>query len=117
MDLKQITHADNVRLSDDGRAVRILDQSRLPNETVHRSFPPGGTSTRLSPSSGVGPAIGIFAGYALYVLVSRAGETFVGPFVAECRKHQLFNASWAHGGELKHMLTGCWKPSPCPAPT
>ena len=35
MDLKQITHADNVRLSDDGRAVRILDQSRLPNETVY----------------------------------------------------------------------------------
>ena len=34
MDLKQITHADNVRLSDDNHAVRILDQSRLPSETV-----------------------------------------------------------------------------------
>ena len=34
MELTQITHVDNVRLSNDGRAVRILDQSRLPNETV-----------------------------------------------------------------------------------
>ena len=35
MELKRITHAENVRLSDSGRAVRILDQSRLPNETVY----------------------------------------------------------------------------------
>lgn len=35
MELKQITHVENVRLSDDGRAVRILDQSRLPMKTVY----------------------------------------------------------------------------------
>ena len=35
MELKQVTHIDNVRLSDDGRAVRILDQSLLPNETIY----------------------------------------------------------------------------------
>ena len=35
MELEQVTHVDNVRLSDDGRAVRILDQSLLPNQTVY----------------------------------------------------------------------------------
>ena len=30
-----MTHTDNVCLTPDGTAVRILDQSRLPNETIY----------------------------------------------------------------------------------
>ena len=73
MDLKQITHADNVRLSDDGRAVRILDQSRLPNETVYLELSSPEELYEAIASLRVrgAPAIGIFAGYALYVLALR----------------------------------------------
>ena len=64
MDLKQITHADNVRLSDDGHAVRILDQSRLPNETVYLELSSPEELYEAIASLRVrgAPAIGIFAG-------------------------------------------------------
>ena len=107
MDLKQITHADNVRLSDDGRAVRILDQSRLPNETVYLelSSPEDLYEALASLRVRGAPAIGIFAGYALYVLALQSRETQVGPFVAECRKHRDYlNASRPTAVNLKHML-------------
>ena len=107
MDLKQITHADNVRLSDDGRAVRILDQSRLPNETVYLelSSPEALYEAIASLRVRGAPAIGIFAGYALYVLALQSRETQVGPFVAECRKHRDYlNASRPPAVHLKHML-------------
>ena len=107
MDLKQITHADNVRLSDDGRAVRILDQSRLPNETVYLELSSPEELYEAIASLRVrgAPAIGIFAGYALYVLALQSRETQVGPFVAECRKHRDYlNASRPTAVNLKHML-------------
>lgn len=107
MDLKQITHADNVRLSDDGHAVRILDQSRLPNETVYLelSSPEALYEAIASLRVRGAPAIGIFAGYALYVLALQSRETQVGPFVAECRKHRDYlNASRPTAVNLKHML-------------
>ena len=70
MDLKQITHADNVRLSDDGRAVRILDQSRLPNETVYLELSTPEELYEAIASLRVrgAPAIGICAAYCMYVL-------------------------------------------------
>ena len=73
MELKQVTHIDNVRLSDDGRAVRILDQSLLPNETIYLELQ---TPEELYEAIATlrvrgAPAIGIFAGYALYVWPSR----------------------------------------------
>ena len=49
MELKQVTHIDNVRLSDDGRAVRILDQSLLPNETIYLELQTPTTSTAPAP--------------------------------------------------------------------
>ena len=107
MDLKQITHADNVRLSDDGRAVRILDQSRLPNETVYLELSSPEELYEAIASLRVrgAPAIGIFAGYALYVLALQSRETQVGPFVAECRKlRDYLNASRPTAVNLKHML-------------
>ena len=33
MSIESVTHVDNVKLSEDGRAVVIIDQSLLPNET------------------------------------------------------------------------------------
>ena len=77
MELKRITHAENVRLSDSGRAVRILDQSRLPNETVYLELSQAEDLYEAIASLRVrgAPAIGIFAGYALYVLALQSQET------------------------------------------
>lgn len=83
MELKRITHAENVRLSDSGRAVRILDQSRLPNETVYLELSQAEDLYEAIASLRVrgAPAIGIFAGYALYVLALQSQETQYGPFL------------------------------------
>ena len=32
-EIKKVTHIDNVRLSDDGKSVVIIDQTQLPNRT------------------------------------------------------------------------------------
>ena len=34
-DIQRVTHMDNVRLSDDGTAVIIVDQTQLPNRLVY----------------------------------------------------------------------------------
>ena len=77
MELKQVTHIDNVRLSDDGRAVRILDQSLLPNETIYLELQtPEALYEAIATLRVRGaPAIGIFAGYALYVLALQTKAT------------------------------------------
>ncbi|MDO4517182.1 MAG: S-methyl-5-thioribose-1-phosphate isomerase [Bacillota bacterium] len=107
MELTQITHIDNVRLSDDGRAVRILDQSRLPNETVYLELSRAEDLYEAIHSLRVrgAPAIGIFAGYAMYVLARQTGASHFGDFISECRRHHDYlNASRPTAVNLKHML-------------
>ncbi len=69
-DLKQVTHIDNVRLSDDGQAVVILDQTQLPGSTEYLTLrtPEELYEAIFQLRVRGAPAIGIFAGYALYVL-------------------------------------------------
>lgn len=107
MELKQVTHIDNVRLSDDGRAVRILDQSLLPNETIYLEL-----QTREELYEAIAtlrvrgaPAIGIFAGYALYVLALQTKTTSYADFLAECQKNRDYlNSSRPTAVNLRHML-------------
>ena len=107
MELKRITHAENVRLSDSGRAVRILDQSRLPNETVYLELSQAEDLYEAIASLRVrgAPAIGIFAGYALYVLALQSQETQYGPFLDACRRNRDYlNSSRPTAVNLRHML-------------
>ena len=107
MELTQITHIDNVRLSDDGRAVRILDQSRLPNETVYLELSRAEDLYEAIHSLRVrgAPAIGIFAGYAMYVLGRQTKAAQFGDFIQECRRHHAYlNSSRPTAVNLKHML-------------
>jgi len=78
----------NVRLSDDGASVIILDQTLLPNETKY---------LKLSEASDLfeaiyllrvrgAPAIGIFAAYALYVLARQIGTDDYEDFRTEVMK-------------------------------
>ena len=107
MELKQVTHIDNVRLSDDGRAVRILDQSLLPNETIYLELQ---TPEELYEAIATlrvrgAPAIGIFAGYALYVLALQTKATSYADFLAECPKNRDYlNSSRPTAVNLRHML-------------
>ena len=107
MELKQVTHIDNVRLSDDGRAVRILDQSLLPNETIYLELQ---TPEELYEAIATlrvrgAPAIGIFAGYALYVLALQSKTTSYADFLAECQKNRDYlNSSRPTAVNLRHML-------------
>ena len=107
MELKQVTHIDNVRLSDDGRAVRILDQSLLPNETIYLELQtPEELYEAISTLRVRGaPAIGIFAGYALYVLALQTKTTSYAAFLAECQKNRDYlNSSRPTAVNLRHML-------------
>lgn len=107
MELKQVTHIDNVRLSDDGRAVRILDQSLLPSETIYLELQ---TPEELYEAIATlrvrgAPAIGIFAGYALYVLALQTKATSYADFLAECQKNRDYlNSSRPTAVNLRHML-------------
>lgn len=69
-ELRKVTHIDNVRLGDDKNSVVIIDQSKLPNETVYLSL-----STPMAMYDAIkslkirgAPAIGIFSAYCIYVL-------------------------------------------------
>ena len=107
MELKQVTHIDNVRLSDDGRAVRILDQSLLPNETIYLELQtPEALYEAIATLRVRGaPAIGIFAGYALYVLALQTKATNYADFLAECQKNRDYlNSSRPTAVNLRHML-------------
>lgn len=107
MELTQITHIDNVRLSDDDRSVRILDQSRLPNETVYLELSQAEDLYEAIHALRVrgAPAIGIFAGYAMYVLARQTKAAQFGDFIQECRRHHAYlNSSRPTAVNLKHML-------------
>ncbi len=98
---------DHVRLSEDGRSLVILDQTRLPNEQVYLTL-----NTREELYEAIkelrvrgAPAIGIFAGFAMYVLCLRyPKENFLRRFREDAEylnssRPTAVNLSWA----LKRM--------------
>ena len=100
-------HTENVRLSDSGQAVRILDQSLLPNETIYLELQtPEALYEAIATLRVRGaPAIGIFAGYALYVLALQTKATSYADFLAECQKNRDYlNSSRPTAVNLRHML-------------
>ena len=66
---------DNVRLSDDGLAVRIIDQTLLPGRTEYLELRGRDELWEAIYSLRVrgAPAIGVFAGYAMYALAASSG--------------------------------------------
>lgn len=97
----------SVRLSDDGRAVRILDQSLLPGETVwlELSQPQALYEAIASLRVRGAPAIGIFAAYAMYVLALQSKASHYAPFLEDCRKiRDYLLTSRPTAVNLRHML-------------
>lgn len=105
--LNSVTHIDNVRLADHGKAVRILDQTLLPSETryLELSAPEELYEAIYSLRVRGAPAIGIFAAYAMAVLAGQCACTQYPEFLAECcRIHDYLNAARPTAVNLRHML-------------
>ncbi|MBP6162119.1 MAG: S-methyl-5-thioribose-1-phosphate isomerase [Clostridia bacterium] len=111
MSIREIKHLDSVRLSKRGNSVVIIDQTRLPNETVYLDLKdPEDLYEAIHQLRVRGaPAIGIFAGYALYCLALQSTAEDYPAFMEEVRTQAAYlnssrptavNLSWA----LKRMV-------------
>ncbi|MDO4329189.1 MAG: S-methyl-5-thioribose-1-phosphate isomerase [Lachnospiraceae bacterium] len=104
--LREITHIDNVKLSDDGRSVVIIDQTKLPNQTEYLTL---GTAKDLYDAifelkvRGA-PAIGICAAFGMYVLAQTIDTEDYDAFSRKFREYKDYlnssrptavNLSWA----------------------
>ncbi len=120
--ITSVTHIDNIRLSDDETAVVIIDQTQLPNRTVYLTL---NTPEQLFDAirdlkvRGA-PAIGICAGYALYVLAQQIHADNKDGFLSELRSHADYlnssrptavNLSWA----LKRMVSAAEQEADIPS--
>ena len=67
---------DHVRLSADERELIILDQTQLPNRQIYLSLRTREELYRAIKELQIrgAPAIGIFAGFAMYVLAQQYGK-------------------------------------------
>lgn len=86
----------NVRLSDDNKSVIILDQTQLPNRTVFLSLSSITDMTNAIAQLKVrgAPAIGICAGYSLYVLAQALDATDYSTFLTQLQaRADILNAS------------------------
>lgn len=85
----------NIRLSEDGRKVIILDQTRLPNEQIYMELGEPEECFEAIRALRVrgAPAIGIFAGYAMYVLSSSIEDLSYEAFLARYQELSDYLAS------------------------
>lgn len=104
--LRQVTHINNVALSEDGAAVVIIDQTRLPNDTVyltlHKAEDMYDAIFQLKVRGA--PAIGICAAYSIYCLARQIKAADYAGFLAEFQRQKEYlnssrptavNLSWA----------------------
>ena len=104
--LNNIVHVDNVKLTEDGKAVVIIDQTQLPNATEYLTL---GTAKDLYDAifelkvRGA-PAIGICAGFGIYCLAQTIETEDYKEFYAKFKEYKDYlnssrptavNLSWA----------------------
>ncbi|MBQ2679483.1 MAG: S-methyl-5-thioribose-1-phosphate isomerase [Firmicutes bacterium] len=107
MSLKSVTHIDNVKLSEDGNSVIIIDQTKLPNRTEYLDL-----RTAKDIYDAIfhlkvrgAPAIGIFAGYGMYVLAKNIKADNFDDFYSEFSKlKEYINSSRPTAVNLSHAL-------------
>ena len=109
-EMESVGITDNIRLSDDEDSIVIIDQTRLPGKLEYKNIADLESAYQAIRKLEVrgAPAIGIFAGYAMYVLSRKdAGldfDAFYGNFTANreylnSSRPTAVNLSWA----LKRM--------------
>lgn len=106
MSIEKVIGADNVRLSENGESVIIIDQTKLPNRTeyIKLDTPEALYDAIYQLKVRGAPAIGICAGYGLYVLAKKleysSEDDFLGK-LSELKKYicssrpTAVNLSWA----------------------
>ena len=98
---------ENVVLSEDGRSVVIIDQTRLPNRTEHLTLtaPEHFYEAIYELKVRGAPAIGICAGMGLYVCANRFDETDEEVFLSKLHNVSVYiNSSRPTAVNLKHGL-------------
>ncbi len=104
--MKDVTHIDNIKLSDDEKQVIIIDQTKLPNTTEYISI--NNIKDLYDAIFHLkvrgAPAIGICAGYGMYILAQQITEHSYDSFYKEFVKMKDYinssrptavNLSWA----------------------
>lgn len=114
--IRNVTHMDNVKLSEDGRSVVIIDQTQLPNRMEYITLSTAKEiwdAIYLLQVRGA-PAIGICAGYGIYCLAlqieSKDYETFAKEFhekkeYLNSARPTAVNLSWALNRMEKVVLS------------
>lgn len=120
-EIKNVTHVDNVRLSDDEKSVIIIDQTQLPNRMEYLEL-----STAKDIWDAIyklqvrgAPAIGICAGYGIYCLAQQIQTEDYQEFLKEFEKQKDYldssrptavNLSWALNRMEGVVLANAKKP-------
>lgn len=105
-EITKVTHIDNVKLSEDKKSVIIIDQTQLPNRMIYLTLDDEKSCYEAISKLRVrgAPAIGIFAGYSMYVLCQKYAGLPYDRFAAEFRRQKEYlnssrptavNLSWA----------------------
>ncbi|HHT17704.1 MAG TPA: S-methyl-5-thioribose-1-phosphate isomerase [Papillibacter sp.] len=100
-------YTENVHLAEEGPAVEIIDQTRLPNEEVMLTLSEREELYEAIATLRVrgAPAIGIFAGYAMYVLAAQTKCRDFDAFYAEFLENKAYlDASRPTAVNLRHAL-------------
>ena len=107
MELQQVTHIDNVRLSDAGDSIIYIDQTQLPNRTVYKETRDAKDMFDAIYQLQVrgAPCIGIFAAYSIYVLARQIQAPDFDGFYAQFKAHKDYlNSSRPTAVNLSKML-------------
>ena len=105
-EITKVTHIDNVKLTEDKKAVVVIDQTQLPNRMVYLTMDTEEECWEAIHKLKVrgAPCIGIFAGYAMYVLCQKYMDKPYAEFAAEYHRQSEYlnssrptavNLSWA----------------------
>lgn len=95
-DLNAVTHVDNIKLNEEETAVVIIDQTQLPNRIVYRSLTEPAQMYKAIKELQVrgAPAIGIMAGYSMYILARQHDYLDYDSFLAEMKRQgEYLNSS------------------------
>ena len=107
MELKDVTHVENIRFGDENSVV-IIDQTKLPNETVYLTLTKPEemyNAIYLLQVRGA-PAIGIFAAYSLSVLANGIQADNFDDFYAQlCKLGEYLDSSRPTAVNLHRMVT------------
>ncbi len=107
MSIEKVIHIDNVRLSENNDSVIIIDQTKLPNteKYIELKTPEDFFEAIYELKVRGAPAIGICAGYGLYILAKAAGACDESDFLLRtCELKNYLNSSRPTAVNLSYAL-------------